>query len=65
MKLESLPDVLKAVDISKYVGISKGKAYELMRIEEEAGGLPVVRIGRNVRVMKSDLMNWLENQKEA
>lgn len=66
MKLEELSDVLTANEVSKYLGVCKNKAYELMRIKPNAGGIPSVRIGRNVRVLKVDLINWLNGlSKEA
>lgn len=65
MKIENLPDVLTATDVSKFLGISANKTYELMRINQSAGGLPVLKIGRNVRVLKSDLIAWIDSKKEA
>lgn len=62
---ENLPDVLTAGEISLYMGISKGRIYELMRINTEAGGIPTIKIGRNKRVLKSDLIQWLDSMKEA
>lgn len=65
MKFEELPDLLTAKDISKFLNISKGKAYELMRISAGAGGIPCIKIGRNVRVLKSDLIDWLKSMREV
>lgn len=61
MKFEDLSDVLKAEDISEFLGMSKNKVYELMRINPNAGGIPTLRIGRNVRVLKADLIEWLNS----
>jgi excisionase family DNA binding protein len=59
MKIEDLSDVLKAEEISQFLGLSKNKVYELMKIKPESGGIPTLRIGRNVRVLKTDLIEWL------
>lgn len=63
--MDNLPDVLKAEHIMEFLGMSKGKVYDLMRISVDAGGIPAMRIGRNVRVLKTDLLEWLEKQKEV
>lgn len=60
MHIEELPDVLTAEMISKYLSLSKRRIYELM---EET--LPCIKIGRSKRVLKADLMAWLENMKEV
>lgn len=65
MNLENLPDILKAEHLIDFLDMSRSKVYGLMRIKKEAGGIPAVRIGRNVRVLKHDLIEWLDNQKEA
>jgi|LGVF01.2.fsa_nt_gb hypothetical protein len=58
--LEQLPDILTAEVIAKYVHISKWRVYELMKISPEAGGIPTKCFGRTKRVLKSDLVRWLE-----
>lgn len=61
MKIDDLSDVLKADEISKFLGMSKNKVYDLMKIKPESGGIPTLRIGRNVRVLKVDFVEWLNN----
>lgn len=63
-RIDDLPDVLTAADVAKLLGFGRGKSYELMRISVEAGGIPSVRIGKNVRVLKSDLIEWLAAQRK-
>lgn len=63
MKIDELSDVLKAKDIQNFLGISRGKAYELMRISPDVGGIPSIRIGKSVRVLKVDLLNWLNSRR--
>ena len=45
-----------AKELAEIIGISEAKARQLMRIQ----GFPVLRIGRNKRVLLSCLDKWLE-----
>ena len=50
--------LLRAEEVSKALNIGRSKAYEMM-----AGGeLPIVRIGRSVRVPAKALEEWIEVQ---
>ncbi len=60
MHLNDLPDILTAKAIANFLQISLRKAYDLMDIQPNAGGLPCKRIGKCKRVLKSDLIKWLE-----
>lgn len=51
--------LLKADDVAKYLKISKSGAYRLM----QTGEIPVVKIGRVVRVREEDLENFVMNSK--
>lgn len=62
-KFEELPDVLTAEMLSKFLSLSKRRIYELMDINPIAGGIPCLIIGRSKRVLKTDLIEWLENQR--
>lgn len=64
MKIEELPDVLTAKTLAPFLGLSKRRIYELMDTSIEAGGIPCMRIGRSKRVLKSDLLVWLDTIKE-
>lgn len=63
-KLEDLPDVLTAEVLSNFLSLSRRRVYELMDINPCAGGIPCLKIGRSKRVLKSDLIIWLENIKK-
>lgn len=65
MKLEDLPDVLTAEILSKFLSLSKRRVYELMDLNDDAGGIPCLRIGRSKRVLKTDLLAWLEKSREV
>ena len=60
--IDQLPDILTADHIAKYVRISKWRVYELMKISAEVGGIPVKCFGKTKRVLKSDLVKWLEEK---
>ena len=56
--LETLPSVLlNSEQVANILGISKQFAYQLMR----RGELPVVRMGRAVRVRPIDLTNFINS----
>lgn len=42
-------------DMIKFLKISRSKAYELVNTK----GFPVIKFGRNIRIRKTDLNNWL------
>jgi excisionase family DNA binding protein len=63
MKLGDLPDVLTAEVLSKFLSLSKRRVYELMELKDDAGGIPCLRIGRSKRVLKTDLLAWLEKSR--
>lgn len=65
MKLEDLPDVLTADILSKFLSLSKRRVYELMDLKADVGGIPCLRIGRSKRVLKTDLIAWLQKSREA
>jgi putative molybdopterin biosynthesis protein len=50
--------LLRIEDVQELLGISRWKAYEMVR----RGELPVLRIGRLVRVPRSALEAWIETK---
>lgn len=61
---DSLPEVLTASGISKYLYISRRRVYELFNMPLEAGGIPNFEIGNSKRVDKADFKKWIESRKE-
>jgi len=53
--------LLKANEVATLLGISRSQAYMLMA----KGGLPVVRIGRSVRVPQAALAAWIRQNTES
>ena len=56
---EMLPVMLQASHVKQVLGLSTGKAYQLLRSE----GFPAQRFGRRVMVLKADFIKWLEQNK--
>ena len=51
--MESL--LLKPEETAKLLGLGRTKVYEMLA----AGELPVIRIGRNVRIPREGLHRWI------
>jgi hypothetical protein len=60
---ESLPEILTALDIAKYLHISRRRVYELFQIDPAAGGIPNFDIGFSKRVDKQDFIAWINSLK--
>ncbi|KHE71933.1 helix-turn-helix domain-containing protein [Halobacillus sp. BBL2006] len=58
-----LPEILTAKDIALYLGISRRRVYELLRMKEEAGGIRCIQIGLTKRVEKKDFFHWIDQMK--
>lgn len=56
---EKFPTMLKAKQVSEILNVSLRMAYEIM----ERNDFPTIRIGRSKRVLKADLIQWIEKQK--
>lgn len=52
------PWLLRAVEVAQLLRVSRSKVFEMMAGEE----LPVVRIGRCVRVPRAELADWLSQR---
>jgi excisionase family DNA binding protein len=50
------PELLRISECSQILGIGRSKIYQLVA----AGDLPVIRIGRAVRVPRRALSAWIE-----
>lgn len=55
---DQLPFSLCAADVAKVLGISRAKAYTLMRSE----GFPTLFIGRRMVVPRDRLLEWIDHQ---
>ena len=55
--LDELPVTLRAEELMPILGIGRNTAYELVR----SGRLHSIRVGRQVRIPKNALIEFLEN----
>ncbi len=65
---DELPEVLTIEEAAKVLRISRGAAYALARQWLDSGGregLPVVRLGRTLRVPRAGLLRLLDVGGEA
>ena len=46
-------------EVAAYLKMSKSKLYNLIQRDD----IPHIKIGKNIRILESDLMEWLEDQK--
>lgn len=46
-------------EVAKYLKICKSKMYLLVR----RGEIPYIKIGKNVRIRESDLIEWIEQKR--
>jgi excisionase family DNA binding protein len=54
-RFEDLPDVLTPLEAASAVGVSKATMYKALR----RGQVPAVQIGRNYKILKSELLRLL------
>lgn len=52
--------LLKAEQIANILGISRSKVYQMMRLRE----IPTITLGKNVRVSRDDLENFISENRE-
>jgi excisionase family DNA binding protein len=54
-----MDNILTVPQVAEYLQISKSKLYLMIR----RGEIPHVKIGKNVRIFESDLIEWLEKNR--
>ncbi|MEH7115859.1 helix-turn-helix domain-containing protein [Neobacillus vireti] len=59
--IDDFPLILTAKHISEIMMVSKRTAYLLM----ESPGFPLIKVGRNKRVIGEEFVKWLEQQKNT
>ncbi|PZR92577.1 MAG: DNA-binding protein [Candidatus Nephthysia bennettiae] len=52
------PQLLRAEDVRRFLGIGRTKVYEMIA----QGELPVLRLGRQVRIPRAALAQWVAEQ---
>jgi hypothetical protein len=65
MDLADLPEMLRVEEAAAVLRISRSRAYEEAAVYQRTGGrsgLPVIRIGRSLRVPKRALNAWIDGK---
>lgn len=55
--LDDIP--MRVKDVREYLGLSRDKTYALFHEAD----FPCVRLGRDMFIMKSDLLRWIQNHR--
>lgn len=55
------PELLRVAEAAALLGLSRSRVYQL----SAANVIPVVHIGRQVRVPKAALLRWIEERTES
>lgn len=58
---DDLPPMLQAKHVRLVLGLSTGKVYQIMKSD----GFPTQRFGKRIMVLKSDFLDWLEQNKNV
>ena len=58
---DDLPLTLTVPEVGEVLGISRAKAYDLVRSE----GFPSMRIGTRILVPRDKLIRWIDKETEA
>jgi excisionase family DNA binding protein len=59
LEAEVPPGLLTIPQVAEYLGVCRAHVYKLIH-----NGLPVIRLGRLVRIQMTSLQRWLEEQEE-
>ncbi len=54
------PGLLTIPQVTEYLGVCRAHVYKLIH-----NGLPVIRLGRLVRIQMTSLQRWLEDQEHV
>jgi excisionase family DNA binding protein len=52
------PLLIRAEEAAKLLGLGRSKVFQMIA----TGELPVIRMGRSVRVPKAELVRWIESR---
>jgi excisionase family DNA binding protein len=63
LALEELPDIMSPKHVADFLGISRGRVYEICQVNIDAGGLQSFTIGKSRKITKDDLIQWIELKK--
>ncbi len=60
VEAEAPPGLLTIPQVAEYLGVCRAHVYTLI-----TNGLPVIRLGRSVRIQMTSLQCWLQGQEEV
>ena len=60
LEAEVPPGLLTIPQVAEYLGVCRAHVYRLIN-----NGLPVIRLGRSVRIQMTSLQRWLQDQEEV
>ncbi|HEY4032738.1 MAG TPA: helix-turn-helix domain-containing protein [Ktedonobacteraceae bacterium] len=60
LEAASPPGLLTIPQVAEYIGVGRAHIYKLIK----NNGLPVIRLGRSIRVDMTSLRRWLQDQEE-
>ncbi|MCC7352826.1 MAG: helix-turn-helix domain-containing protein [Anaerolineae bacterium] len=52
--------IMTIPEVAEYLKMSRSKVYQLVQKRR----IPYVKMGRNVRIKESDLVDWIEEQRQ-
>ncbi|WP_158606388.1 helix-turn-helix domain-containing protein [Paenibacillus ginsengarvi] len=63
LKLDELPDVLTAQEIACFLRVDVRRVYDNLKLKPNAGGIPHVKMGKQMRIYRSDFISWMDKQR--
>lgn len=63
--LDALPEVLTPQDIAAFLRVNVRRVYDNLHLTPQAGGIPSFKIGKQMRIQKSDFVNWMDCQRKG
>jgi excisionase family DNA binding protein len=60
VETEPPPELLTIPQVAQYLGVCRAHVYKLIN-----NGLPVIRLGRLVRIHMTSLQRWLQDQEDV
>jgi excisionase family DNA binding protein len=60
LEAEPPPGLLTIPQVAEYLGVCRAHVYKLIN-----NGLPVIRLGRVVRIQMTSLQRWLQDQEDV
>ncbi|MDT2260581.1 DNA-binding protein [Paenibacillus larvae] len=61
-KIDELPDILTALLIANYLGISRRRVYELFKLNPEYGGILIFKLGKQNLLTRMILLSGLKTR---